>query len=483
GLKQKAVSGMFWSFSDSIVTNLVQFIVGLILARLLSPSEFGLIGMIAVFLAISQSLVDSSFSLALIRKKEASDIDFSTAFYFNIAAGLFFFMVLYLCAPYISSFYNQPELTEITRAVSLTIIINALGITQITRQIRNVNFRLIMKLNITGVIISGSVGIILALKGYGVWSLVWRSITGSAIQTILYWVFSRWVPYFRFSKTSFRELFSFGSKLLLSGLIDTIYKNIYLLVIGKFFSAAQLGYYTRAEQFTKVASQNLTISIQRVSYPILSMVQEDDERLKSGYRKLIQSTMFIAFFLLLGLAAMARPLILTLIGEQWLPCVEYLQLLCFAAMLYPLQELNLNVLNVKGRTDLVLRLEVVKKTLAVPVIALGVLLGIRALLLGMIGLSVVSSFINAFYSGRMIGYTIRQQLSDLIPSFILSAFVSAFVFMLSCIPGVHYALLLLIQIFVLMILVIVTGKTLQINGYIELRNIISGKLPWLKEIL
>ena len=218
-----------------------------------------------------------------------------------------------------------------------------------------------MKVNLTAALISGTVAVIMALNGFGVWSLVWRSITGSVVQAIMLWSANRWKPVLIFSRKSLRSLFSFGSKFLVSGLIDTIYRNIYLLIIGKFFSAADLGYYTRADQFSRLASQNLTGTVQRVSYPVLSMVQEDDERLKAGYKKLILATMFITFIIMLGMAAVAKPMIVTLIGEKWLPSVEYLQLLCLGAMLFPLHALNLNILNVKGRSDLFLKLEVIKK--------------------------------------------------------------------------------------------------------------------------
>jgi O-antigen/teichoic acid export membrane protein len=483
GLKEKAVTGMFWSFSDSMVTQLIQFIVGLILARLLTPSEFGLVGMITVFVAVSQSLVDSGFGHALIRKKDANEIDYSTVFYFNVVAGILIFLIFYLSAPSMARFYKQPELTDIARVLSIVILINATLVTQRTKLIKSVNLRQLMKVNLTAAIISGSVSIVLALKGFGVWSLVWRSLINSSLQAIMLCYTNRWIPSLKFSKSTFSSLFSFGSRLLVSGLLDTVYRNLYLLIIGKFFSEAQLGYYTRADQFSRLASQNLIGTLQRVSYPVLSMVQDENERLKSGYRKMIISTMFLTFFIMLGMAAIAQSMIITLIGEKWLPSVPYLQLLCMSAMLFPLHALNLNILNVKGRSDLYLRLEIINKLLAVPVILVGVYLGIPAMLIGMIVHSVISYFINSYYSGRMIGYSVREQIADILPSLLLAIAVCLSVYSLTFFLNIHHILMLTVQIVFLMVLTTGLSRLFKLEGYLEIRKIIAEKFPFFRKVL
>jgi len=411
-------------------TQVTQFIIGLILARILSPEEFGLVGMITVFLAISQSLADGGFGEALVRKKNVTDSDFSTVFYFNLLASIVVFTLFYLLAPAIASFYGHPELTDIARVLGLIILISAICITQRTQLTRKIDFRKQMKINLVSALVSGAVAIVMALKGFGVWSLVWRSVIRSMMQAIMLWISIRWTPSLVFSRDSFRSLFSFGSKLLLTGLIDTIYNNIYMLIIGKFFAAAQLGYYTRADQFSHLASHNLTRAVQRVSYPVLSQVQDDNTRLKEGYRKLIMATMFINFFMMFGMAAIAESLIITLIGEKWLPSVEYLQLLCLTAALYPLHALNINLLNIKGRSDLLLTLELAKKLLAVPVIITGIFLGIRELLIGMVIHSLISFFMNSYYSGRLIAYPAREQIRDIMPSFLIALPVSFVVLMI-----------------------------------------------------
>ena len=466
-----------------MATQLVQFIVGLVLARILSPAEFGLVGMITVFLAISQSIADGGFGEALIRKKEAGDADYSTVFYFNLTTSVVIFILFYLFAPAIAGFYRQPELIDISRALGTIIVINALCITQRIQLTRKVNFKSQMKINLTSTIISGIVAIVMALWGYGVWSLVWRSIIRSVIQAFMLWYTSKWVPSLVFSRESFRALFSFGSKLLLSGLIDTIYNNVYLLIIGKFFSAPQLGYYTRADQFSRLAVRNLTGTVQRVSFPVLSQVQDDNQKLREGFRKVIITIMLITFFILLGMAAIAEPMVLTLIGEKWLPSVEYLQLLCFASLLYPLHALNMNLLSVKGRSDLLLKLEIVKKLLAVPVIIAGIFLGIRALLIGMIVLSFITYFMNSYYSGRLINYSSREQLADILPSFMVATFISLMVFAIKYIPGIPPPVTLAIQLPVLFFLIILLGRLFKLQGYTEIKNIIPAKASWLKKVL
>lgn len=464
-------------------TQVTQFIIGLILARILSPEEFGLVGMITVFLAISQSLADGGFGEALIRKKDATDSDFSTVFYFNLLVSIVIVVLFYLLAPAIASFYGRPELTDIARVLGFIILINAISITQRTQLTRKVDFRKQMKINLVSAVVSGVVAIILALKGFGVWSLVWRSVIRSSMQAIMLWISSRWLPSLVFSRDSFRSLFSFGSKLLLTGLIDTIYNNIYLLIIGKYFTATQLGYYSRADQFSRLISHNLTRTVQRVSYPVLSQVQDENTRLREGYRKLIMATMFLAFFMMLGMAAIAESLIITLIGVKWLPSVEYLQLLCLAAALYPLHALNMNILNIKGRSDLLLKLEVVKKLFAIPVIIIGIFLGIRMLLAGMVLHSLASYFLNSYYSGRLIAYPAREQLGDILPSFLIALVVSSGVLMIKFIPGLPPYVILVIQLLALSVLTLTLGKSFRLKGYIEIRNIIIERIPRLSRIL
>jgi teichuronic acid exporter len=442
-LKQKTVSGLMWSFIDNMASQGSNFIIGIVLARLLVPRDFGLVGMITIFIAISQSFIDSGFSQALIRKKNCTQADYSTVFYFNLIVGIFFYLLLFFSAGAIGLFFKEPQLTLIVRVLGINLIINALTIIQFTQLTKRIDFKLQTRISILAAIGSGVISIVMALKGFGVWSLVAKSVLQYAFRSFLLWLWNGWRPSFEFNKKSFREMYAFGSKLMLSGLIDTTFKNIYYLVIGKFFSAVELGYYTRADQFQSLGSQNLTGVIQRVSYPVLASIQDDAVQLKSAYKKLIKSTMLFSFAVMIGLAAIAKPLVLTLIGGKWLPAVIYLQLLCFVGMLYPLHVLNLNMLNVQGRSDLFLRLELIKKALFIPMIVAGVFFGIKILILGMLAGSIFAYFINSYWSGRMIAYSSWEQLQDILPGFFLALAMGAVVFAAGTIlPTPHWATLI-----------------------------------------
>ncbi|MBN2863665.1 MAG: MOP flippase family protein [Bacteroidales bacterium] len=475
-LKQKTISGLFWSFSDNAASQLIHFVVGIILARILSPAEFGLVGMITIFIAVSQSFVDSGFQQALIRKKDADNTDFSTVFYFNLAVGVFFYLVLFLSSGLISRFYEEDQLTGIIRVFGLVIVINSIALIQRVRLSKSINFKLQTKISIASSVISGSVGIYMAYNGFGVWSLVWRTLINQFLQAILLWIFSKWSPVLKFSSGSLKQMFSFGSRLLISGLLDTIYKNINLLVIGKFFSAADLGFYSRADQFQKLPSANITSTVQRVSYPILAQVQDEPARLREAYRKIIKSTMFISFSALIAMAAIAKPMVIVLIGEKWLPSVLFLQMLCFAGMLYPLHAINLNMLNVKGRSDLFLRLEIIKKLLAVPVIIIGILFGIKVMIAGMILNSFLSYFINSYYSGRLINYPLKEQVIDILPSFFISTLTGAILITPSLLFDSHYTMILFGQVIAGILIIVVLSEITRNDAYLEMKKIVIDKV-------
>ena len=315
----------------------------------------------------------------------------------------------------------------------------------------------------------------MAIYGYGIWSLISKTIIGYAITSILLWSWNKWRPSYIFDFSSLKELFSFGSKLLLSGLIGALYSNIYYLVIGKYFTATELGYYTRADQFQALPSSNLQGIIARVSYPILSTIQNDIPRLREAYKVLIRSTMFITFNLMLGLAAVGKPLILTLIGEKWVPSVIYLQMLCFVGMFYPLHALNLDMLQVQGRTDLYLRLEILKKILAIPVIIMGILYGIKIMIFGMIINTLIAYYLNSFWSGRFIGYSFSAQIKDVFPSFVFASLVNLIVFFEGLLLPFNALSLLVIQLFSGGVLILFFGEIFTLKEYILIKNIFVEK--------
>lgn len=469
-LKQKTISGLSWSFVDQIGNLGIYFIVGIVLARLLSPREFGLIGMITVFIAISESFINSGFSNALIRKQNCTNTDYSTVFHFNLAVGFLFFWLLYFSAPAIAGFFNEPELIDIVRVMALVLVVDSISIIQRTILTKKINFKLQARISIISSIVSGVIAIIMAFQEFGVWSLVFQRLIRQALNSLFLWLWNKWHPKLIFSLASFKELFGFGSKLLISGLIDTIYRNIYYLIIGKFFSAQTLGYYTKADEFNRVPSQGLNTVVGRVSYPVLSSIQDDKFRLKINYQRLIRSTMFITFTLMLGLASIAEPMIITLIGEKWRQSIIYLQLLCFVGMIYPLHALNLNMLQVSGRSDLFLKLEIIKKILAIPVIIIGIYWGIEAMILGMIANDQIAYILNSYWSGIFVNYPTKEQIFDILPSFLLALTMAVAVYLLGLVLPFVPVWNLIIQIAFGTLFVFAAGELFRQKDYLYIKS-------------
>lgn len=419
-LKRATAKGLFWSSVERFSNQGVQFIFSIVLARLLSPSDFGIIAMITIFFAVAQSFVDSGFSNALVRKTDRREEDLSTCFYFNIAVGLAAYIVLFLIAPFVATFYNQPILSPIIRITGLEVVLNSLCVVQQALFTIKIDFKSQAKITLSATLISGIVGVILAYQGYGVWALVWQGVILALVRMGLLWLMSKWHPKTGFSKSSFDYLFGYGSKLLASGLLDTIYNNIYPIVIGKFYTPAQLGNYSRALSFAQLPSSNITSILQRVTFPVLSRIQDDMPRLQINYRRLLKLSSFIVFPLMMGLAAVAFPLIRIVLTPKWEGCSFYLQIICFALMWYPIHAINLNLLQVKGRSDLFLRLEVIKKIVGVCIMCITIPLGITAMCIGMVIFSVIALFINTFYTGKLIHVGCFKQMRDILPVLIVS---------------------------------------------------------------
>ena len=469
-LKNKTVKGVGWSFIDNLSSSGITFLVGLILARLLTPSEYGIMAILTIFIAVSNSIVDSGFSNALIRKTDARRVDYNTVFLFNLLVSGLLYVVLFLAAPAISRFFKEPLLVEVMRVIGWVLVINALAIIPRTLFVKEVNFKTQTKVSLIASISSGVIGIGMALAGLGVWSLVGQQLSRQLLNTLFLWIYCTWRPAWEFSMQSFKELFGFGSKLLLSGLLDTVFKEIYSLVIGRCYTSAQLGQYTRANQFNQIFSSNLTTVIQRVSYPVLSSIQDESERLREAYRKVIKSTMLISFACMLGLAAVARPLILILIGEKWLPAVGFLQIICFNGMLYPLHAINLNILQVKGRSDLFLRLEIIKKIIAVGPLVLGVLFSIEYMLWGSVCTSLIAYFLNSYYSADLIDYPTKEQIKDILPTFLVSFVTAAAMWSLTLLSLSNW-LLLPLQCSLGIALAVLIYECLHLPEYVEVKQL------------
>lgn len=430
-LKKKAFQGVKWTTADLVVNLGFNFIIGIILARLLSPGDYGMLAMIAIFNAIAKSFLDCGFGSALIRKACLTDDDTSTAFYFNICAGAILCGILWLISPFVAIFYHTPELSSLLRAQSLALFLSGFYVIQTTLFKRALKFKLLAYVGTACNVVSGLIGIGTAYYGWGVWSLIAMNLSDRIMRMILLWWFSTWRPRGKWSQESFRYLWGFGSKLLASGLIDTIYKNIYPIIIGRFFSAASLGQYTRATHYTQLSSKTITSVLQQVTYPVLSQIQNDDSRLRDAYRRMLRVSGFVVFPATMGMAALARPLVISLITEKWSECIPYLQILCFAAMLYPIHAINLNLLKVKGRSDLFLGLEIIKKIIITLVIFISIPFGVIGMCVGSVFTSYASLAINTYYTGKMINMGLWRQLWDLTPT-IINSFVMALI--------VHYSI-------------------------------------------
>ena len=354
-------------------------------------------------------------------------------------------------------------------------IIDSFSVIQRTILMKGINFKLQTKISVIASIGSGIIGVIMALNEFGVWSLVIKQVSNQALNSLLLWVWNRWRPLLVFSRESFLQLFSFSYQILIIRLLNLFYKNLFFVVIGKFFSAQELGFYTRATMFKNLPSENITVIINRVSYPVLARMQDDKIALKRNYKKIIKTSTFITFVLMIGMAAVAEPMVIVVIGEPWRPAIIYLQLLCFVGMMYPINHLNQNMLAVLGRTDLLLRLEIIKKLLAVPIILMGVFWGIKSMLVGMIVNVQVEYFLNSYWSGKFIGYSMNEQVKDVLPAFFLAIFMGGIVFFVSFVFTFGYFSLLIVQLLIGAVIVFSVSEIFRIEAYHFMKNLLISR--------
>ncbi len=429
-LARKALTGLGWTFAQQFGTQFISFGASIILARILLPEEFGLIGMLAIFMSIGNVLIHGGLTTSLIRTKDPDQRDYSTVFFVNLAGSVIVYLIIFSLAPFIGRFFHQTALTAITRVYTLVFIINAFSSIQLTRLTKQMNFKTQLIIQLPSLLISSVLGVCLAYWGYGVWSLVWMYLCQAALSSFQLWLRTGWRPDFIFDRQKFRNHFRFGYKLMLSGVIDAIYTNAYHLIIGRVFPAAQLGYYTRAMSMRQLPVQNLATALNKVSFPVFSSIQHDNDRLRLAYKKIMQQVLFWTTPTLVILGVLANPLFTLLFTEKWLPAVPYFQILCIPGILYPLQAYNLNILSVKGRSDLFFRLEIIKKSFVTVGIFLVIPFGIYGLLNFQIVSSLFSYFVNSWYSGKMISYGVKDQLQDILPIILLSLIVGVFIWLI-----------------------------------------------------
>lgn len=428
-LKKQALSSMIWTFSQQFGTQLITFAVSVILARLLLPSDFGTIAMFGVVMAVGSSLVDGGMSSSLIRSAEIDDRDLSTVFWFNLGVAVAMYIIIFMTAPLIADFYKVQILTPVIRVYSLSIIIGSLTAVQGTRLTKSMDFKTLFKIQLPSIIIGGITGVVMAYSGFGIWSLVFYPIIQSVVGGIQLWWYGNWRPLFVFDVGKFKEHFNFGYKMTLSGLLETLFKNIYTILIGKYFSSAELGFYNRADNLKQLPVSNLSTTLNKVSFPLFAKIKDNDEKLKEVYQKLMKLVIFVIAPVLFLMIVIAEPLINFLLTEKWLPTVPYLQILALSGILYPVSAYNLNVLKVKGRSDLFLKLEIWKKLLLLLIIIVSVPIGMKGIVWGNVVFSVVAFFINTYFTDKYLQYGPFQQIRDILPVIFLSAGIALVIYL------------------------------------------------------
>lgn len=470
-LKNKTLKGTIWSGIDNVAQVGVQFIVSIVLARILTPDDYGLLGIMMIFTSICTALINSGFTTALIRKPDADMDDYNTSFIVNMAMSIVFYLLIFILAPTIADFFGRAELIYLTRVISLGMVIGALSLVQQTRLTKNIDFKTQTKITLTASVLSGLLGIAMALLGFGVWALVAQALAVQIIRSVMLWFYDKWIPEFRFSSKSFHELFGFGWKIMVSAMLDSLWKELYQVVVGRFYNPATLGQYTRSKQFSLLFSSNLTNVIQRVTYPVLSNIQDDKERMVKAYRKIIKITMFITAICMFFLGAISEPLLYCLIGPKWHEATTYLPLICIAESTYPLQALNLNMLQVQGRSDLFLGLEMIKKIIALAPLAIGAFVGIIPMLYANLLTTIIAFFLNSHYSGKFLGYNSWMQIKDISQSYGIATLIAFCVFGLKYLPVSNWIILPIQILFGIVVFFVLCG-ILKPGEYKEVKEMV-----------
>lgn len=479
-LKEKTMSGLLWRFAERCGAQGVTFLVSIVLARLLSPDDYGAIAMVTVFVTISQVFVDSGLGTALIQKKDADDVDFSTVFYFNIFLCCLLYGIVFFTAPYIASFYNNLELTSVLRVLGIVIIISALKNVQQAYVSKQMLFKRFFLATLGGTLFAAVIGIVIAYMGGGVWALVTQQISNVLIDTIILWLTVRWRPKKYFSLERLKNLFSYGWKVLASSLITTLYMNLRQLVIGKVYSSSELAFYNKGYQFPNLFVTNINSSIDSVLLPALSKEQDDVKRVKQITRLSIRISSYVMWPLMCGLCVVAEPLIRVLLTDKWIEVVPFLQIFCFALVLEPIQTANLNAIKAMGRSDVLLKIEIVKKTLGIGILLVSMKFGVFAIAIGVLIYSLLASMINSFPNRNLLHYGYLEQIKDILPSIILS------LIMMLCISHFHAwiednILRLIVQTLIGIILYLGCSHVLRFEPYTYIKNTVSEILSKRKQ--
>lgn len=420
-LRNKTISGFKWGALDRFATQGLQFAMGLIMARILMPSDYGTIGMIAILVTLSQSLIDGGFSQAIIQKNTVSKKELSTVFYLNISISLALYLLLYLSAPYIAQFYAVDILTEVTRVYAVNLVIISLSIIQVASLSRNIDFKTQAIASLISVLLGGGIGIYMAWSGYGIWSIVVQSLSRNLLKATLLWIRGDWYPSFTFSFNAIRGMFDYGAKLMVAGLINSLFQNLYSVVIGKFYGATELGLFTKARQFQKLPAQHFTSVLSRVSFPVLSQLKNDNERMKDGLRRMVRFSTFLIFPVMFQLFVLAEPTIILILTEKWIDAVPFLRILALIGILYPINALYLNNIKANGEAGLILKIEIVKKMLFGIVLFVTYRYGVLFIIYGHFLMTFTGLLINSYFVYKVQQYSVGEQLKDTLPNLAIAA--------------------------------------------------------------
>lgn len=470
-LKQKTVSGVQWNTIDKVATLVISMVVSIVLARVLGPESYGVIGVASIFINVFYTFIDSGFSSALIRKETITEEDYSTAFLFNLLVSCALYALLVVFSPNIASFFNQPILTQLLPVLGLIVIINAICLTQVTKLSRDINFKTQAKVSIISVIVSGIVGVGMALTGYGVWSLAGQQLSSYGMRCFLLCYYNRWIPKLKFSKDSFSYLFGFGWKVLISNIISSIWVQGNKIIIGKMYPAEVLGYYTKSQDWPNQIANNFGGIVKCVSFPALSKIQNEKERLLANFRRILKMTLYVSVMLCFGISAVSHSLVLTLYGEEWVQAIKFVQIISLGFVTHAPILFVLGILQIKNRTDIFLYLEIVGKLIALIPFTLGIMYGIMWLLWGSVGLSIVQFSLDLLFSGKQIGYQLKMAQKDLLPSLFVGAAMYACVWPI-CLLNIFPFVMLVLQVLVGVCVVIALSKMMHLEEYEETLNMV-----------
>lgn len=470
---KKVLSNLIWRFSERTAAQGVSFIVSIVLARLLTPEDYGLIGLITVFISIATVFITNGFGTALIQKENTTQKDYSSVFYFSISMGITMFLILYLAAPFIADFYKEPVLTNVVRVLGLSLIIAGINSVQQAYVSKTMQFKRFFYSTIIGTVTSAFIGILMAYKGFGVWALVAQNLSNQIMDTCILWFTVKWRPTLEFSLTEMKKMFHYGWKLVFSSLLDTVYNNLYSLVIGKFYSAKDLGYYNRGRNIPNMVITNINGSIQSVLFPAFSNSQGDKEKLKSMVRRAIMTSTYLIMPAMMGLAAVSKPLTIILLTEKWLPSVPFMQFSCFILAFWPIHTANLQAINAVGRSDIFLKLEIIKKIMGFSLMVISIPFGIYAMMIGSCLSAIISSFLNASPNKKLLNYGYLEQIKDILPAMLLYLAMGGMA-MLWTLTSLGNITMLICQVITGIIAYVAGSKIFKLDSYTYIINMIKN---------